>query len=153
MIKKIFLVIFVFLVFTYGLFSFEAGITIGTISNPSRLNYGLSGGMGFLVPTVKFEMEIYRKADTAAPGMQNAAAVGFKFRPKFGKFAPYAIVGLGTDFAGLSFDFDEYESFTFIGGGVHYYLADMISMRADIRFLNYSGFNRTRLTAGLFLHF
>lgn len=144
---------FIFLLFSYGLFSFEAGITIGTITKPSRLNYGLSGGMGFLVPMVKFELEIYRKADTVAPEVQNAVTGGIKFRPKMGKFAPYAIVGFGTEFSGLGFDFDDYESFTFIGGGVHYYAAGMISLRADIRFLNYSGYNRTRLSAGLFFHF
>ena len=147
------MLLFVFLLFSWGLFSFEAGVTIGTISNPSRMNYGLSGGMGFLLPTLKFEMEIYRKADTEELEMKNTAAVGIKFRPKLGKFAPYAIVGMGAEFSSLSFDSEKSESFTFIGGGVHYYLAGMISLRADVRFLNFPGFNRTRLTGGLFVHF
>jgi len=144
---------FVFLVFSYGLFSFEAGLTIGTVTNPSRTNYGLSGGMGFLVPMVKFEIEIYRKSDTEALDPKNAVTTGIKFRPRLGKFGPYAVIGIGTEFNSLGFDFDEYENFSFIGGGVHYYLAGIISLRADIRFLNYSGYNRTRFTAGLFFHF
>ena len=144
---------FVLLVFSYGLFSFEAGVTIGNISNPSQTTYGLSGSMGFLVPMVKFEIEIYRKSDTDGLGLKNAASTGIKFRPKMGKFGPYAIIGVGSDFDKLGFDSDNYENFTFIGGGVHYYAAGIISLRADIRFLNYSGYNRTRFTAGLFFHF
>jgi hypothetical protein len=153
MIKKSILFMLVLLLFSYGLFAFEAGVTIGTISKPSRLNYGLSVGMGLLIPMVKLEIEVYRKADTEVPELKNTVTGGIKFRPKMGKFAPYAIVGVGAESASFGFEFDEYESFTFIGGGVHYYLAGMISLRADIRFLNYSGCNRTRLSTGLFFHF
>jgi len=28
----------------------------------------------------------------------------------------------------------------------------LFSIRADLRFMNFTGFNRTRLTAGLFFH-
>jgi hypothetical protein len=153
--KKIAVFTVVFLVFSYTvhLYSIEVGAIIGSINKPSRLNYGLSTSMGFLVPMVKFEIELYKKANTETPELPTAITGGLKFRPKFGKFAPYAVAGFGVDFKSISFDFDDYESFTFLGGGLHLFVTGMLSFRADLRFLNYSGYNRTRLSAGLFLHF
>jgi hypothetical protein len=154
MSKKIALFTVLFLVgsFAVHLHSIEVGAIVGNISKPSRLNYGLSAGMGFLVPMVKFEIEVYRLANTEALELPNAITGGVKFRPKFGKFAPYAVVGFGAEFKRIGLDFDEYESFTFLGGGLHIFVTGMISIRGDVRFLSYSGYNRTRLSAGLFLH-
>jgi hypothetical protein len=134
-----------------GLFSLELGVIGGNISNPSHLNYGLSTSLGFLVPLVKFEFEYTRKADAEELEFPNSFSGGIKFRPSFGRFMPYAVVGIGTDFRSINLDFDEYESYTFIGGGIYYKMMAVFSVRADIRFLNFSGYNRTRLTAGLFL--
>ena len=155
MVKKIAVFTVVFLVCSYAvhLHSIEAGAIIGSINKPSRLNYGLSASMGFLVPMVKFEIELYKKANTEAPELSNAITGGVKFRPKFGKFAPYAVAGFGVDFKSITLDFDDYESFSFLGGGLHLFVSGMLSLRADVRFLNYSGYNRTRLSAGLFIHF
>jgi hypothetical protein len=153
MIKKTLLVPVLFLLLVPASFAFEVGVTVGGISNPSHLNYGLNGGMGLLLPMVKFEVEVYQKTKTELPEQKNAITGGIKFRPKFGRFAPYAIVGVGTDFDTLSLDFDKYSRFTFVGGGVHVFAAGILSFRADVRFLDYTDFNRTRFTAGLFLHF
>lgn len=150
--KKIIIVAFLCLVFSTGLFSLELGVIGGNISNPSHLNYGLSTSLGFLVPLVKFEFEYTRKVETEGLEFPNTFTGGIKFRPSFGRFMPYAVVGIGTEFRSFSLDFDEYESFTFIGGGIHYKMMAVFSIRADIRFLNFSGYNRTRLTAGLFFH-
>ena len=154
MSKKMALFTVAIIVCSYAvhLHAIEVGALAGNITNPSRLNYGFSVGMGFLAPMVKFEIEAYRLADTEALELRNAITGGVKFRPRFGKFAPYAVVGFGAEFKRISLDFDKYESFTFLGGGLHIFVTGMISLRGDIRFLNYSGYNRTRLSAGLFLH-
>jgi hypothetical protein len=148
--KKILIVVFLCLFFSTGLFSLELGVIGGNISNPSYLNYGLSTSLGFLVPLVKFEFEYTRKVDPGELEFPNTFTGGIKFRPSFGRLMPYAVVGIGTEFQSFSFDFDKYESFTFIGGGIHYKMMAVFSIRADIRFLNFSGYNRTRLTAGIF---
>jgi len=153
MIKRIFLTVVILVLCTYGLFSIEAGLIGGRVTNPSHTLYGLSGTMGFIVPMIKFEVELYKMTDVAFPGFEKAATCAVKFRPKFGKFSPYAVAGFGAEFDKISFHSDEYDSFTFVGGGVHYYITGMISVRGDVRFLNYSGFNRTRLSAGVFIHF
>jgi hypothetical protein len=118
MMKKIIIVAFLWLFFSTGLFSLELGVIGGNISNPSYLNYGLSGSFGFLIPMVKFEFEYTRKVDPGVLEFPNTFTGGIKFRPSFGRFMPYAVVGIGTEFQSFNLDFDEYESFTFIGGGI-----------------------------------
>ncbi|MCP5046791.1 MAG: hypothetical protein GY940_06445 [bacterium] len=153
MIKKLLVFTVIILVCSSGLFSFEIGLIGGNITKPSHSVYGLSAGMGFLIPMIKFEIEVFKVHEAEAPQLQNIITGGIKLRPKMGKFSPYAIIGIGTEFEKLEFDFDQYEKFTFIGGGVHYNVAGMVSLRADVRFLNYSDYNRTRLTGGIFIHF
>ncbi len=155
MMKKIAIFTVLSLVLATGLFSIELGLIGGNISNPSHGFYGLSSGSGFFVPMLKIEFELYRKTKTEDPEFANTASAGIKFRPGFGPFMPYAVVGVGAEFKKFTLDFgkDKYDFFTFIGGGVHYKVAGMISLRADIRFLNFSDYNRTRLSAGVFFHF
>jgi hypothetical protein len=150
--KKITTAVFLCLFFSIGLYSWELGLIGGNISNPSHLNYGLSSGFGFLIPLVKFEVELTRQTNIEDPGFPNAITGGIKFRPTFGRYMPYAVVGIGAEFKRFSLDHDKYDSFTFIGGGIHYKMMALFSIRADLRFLNFTGFNRTRLTAGLFFH-
>ncbi|MGD2086025.1 MAG: hypothetical protein PVH61_07565 [Candidatus Aminicenantes bacterium] len=150
--KKIIIVTFLCLFFSTGLFSLELGVIGGNISNPSHLNYGLSGSFGFLIPMVKFEFEYTRQADAEELEYPNTFTGAIKFRPAFGRLMPYGVLGIGTDFRSFNLDFDEYESFTFIGGGIYYKMMAVFSIRADIRFLNFSGYNRTRLSAGIFIH-
>lgn len=153
MMKRITLTAVILVLCTYGLFSIEVGLIGGRVTNPSSNFYGLSGTMGFVIPMVKFEVELYKMSEVIFPGFENAAVAAVKFRPKFGKISPYAAAGFGAEFDTVSFDSEEYDSFTFVGGGVHYYITGMISVRGDIRFLNFSGFNRTRISAGVFFHF
>ncbi len=134
-------------------FAFEIGAIGGTITNPSHSVYGVSGGMGMLVPMIKFELELYRIHGAEFPEFSNVITGAVKFRPKLGKFSPYAVLGAGAEFDSLGFDFDDYAKFTFIGGGVHYNITGMLSLRGDVRFMNYSGYNRTRISGGLFIHF
>jgi hypothetical protein len=136
-----------------GLFSFEGGFIVGTINKPAHTIYGLSGGTGILIPMVKLEVEAYKLSGTDPLEYSNTLSIGVKFRPKFGRFAPYAVVGIGTEFDTFSFDSDKRANFTLLGGGVHMYLAGMISLRGDIRFLNFSSYTRARLSAGIFVHF
>jgi len=150
--KKIAAAAFLCLVFSTGLFSMELGVIGGNISNPSHLNYGLSGSFGFLIPLVKFEFELTRQTNAEELEFPNAVTGGIKFRPTFGRFMPYVVVGIGAEFKRFNLDRDEYDSFTFIGGGIHYKMMAVFSIRGDLRFFSFSGYNRTRLTAGLFFH-
>lgn len=118
----------------------------------SGFHYGIAGGTGMLVPMVKFEIEYYKKKDAGTLGKPNALTLGIKFRPKFGKFAPYGIVGVGGEFDSFGLSFSEYNKFSFFGGGMHFFLNGMVSLRGDIRFLNFSDSTRTRFSAGVFIH-
>lgn len=150
--KKIATAALLCLVFSTGLFSMELGVIGGNISNPSHLNYGISGSFGFLIPLVKFEFELTRQTNAEELEFPSAVTGGIKFRPTFGRFMPYAVVGIGAEFKRFRLDRDDYDSFTFIGGGIYYKVMAVFSIRGDIRFLSFSGYNRTRLTAGLFFH-
>jgi hypothetical protein len=136
-----------------SLFSFEVGLIGGTISNPSHTVYGISGGSGMFVPMLKLEVEFVKVREPELLEYPNIMTLAVKFRPKLGKFSPYGMLGVGAAYDSFGFDFGEYDKFTFVGGGVHYYIAGMLSIRGDIRFMNYSGYNRTRLTGGVFVHF
>ena len=134
--------------FTFYAFSFEFGMLAGVISKPSKLTYGLSAGAGFIVPMLKFEAEIYKISDTEHDGL----TFGIKFRPKFGKLSPYAILGVGTEYKKFDFRTSSYKWFTFVGGGLHIRLMGSASLRLDVRYLNFSKKSRVRLTAGIFIH-
>lgn len=154
MIKKI-IPLFLILMFFGGYsFAFEVGLTIGSMSQStdSGLHYGIAGGMGFLIPMIKFEIEIYKMKDKELYDKPNAITAGVKFRPKLSRLTPYAIIGVGSEFEKLGFSFSEFKNFVFIGGGVHFYLARALSIRADLRFMNFSNTNKTRLSAGIFIH-
>ena len=154
MIKKILLLTVILMVVNGIAFAFEFGVTGGVMSkSSSNFNYGIVMGTGFFVPMLKTEFEFYKMRGTEPPDNPNGMTAGIKFRPKFGKFSPYAILGVGGEFEHLTFDFGEYNKFTLIGGGVHLFLMDMISIRADIRFLNFSDSTRTRFSGGVFFHF
>ncbi len=154
MVKKVFPFILVLFFCVGSVFGFEVGVTAGTMNKTvdSGFHYGFAGGTGMLVPMLKFEIEYSKLKDAGTSGKSNIMSLGIKFRPKFGKFAPYAIVGVGGEFDSLGFSFGEYDKFSFFGGGVHFFLNGMISLRGDIRFLNYSDATRTRLSAGIFIH-
>lgn len=128
--------------------AFEAGLIAGSVSQPASFFYGLSVGSGTIIPMVKFEFEGWRFKET---GMSTLSAA-VKFRPAFGKFAPYALLGAGGAFEKLTFHFSEYEFYTFAGGGLHLYFTSMFSLRFDLRFLHFSELNQTRISGGLFLH-
>ena len=154
MIKKLIPLIVILMWCGGYTFAFEVGLTGGSMSksSDSGFHYGLAAGTGFLIPMVKFEFEWYKMKDTEFLDKPNTVSVGVKFRPKFGKFAPYAIIGVGGEFDRLNFDFGDYDKFTFIGGGCHFFAAHMVSIRADLRFLNFSDINKTRFSAGVFIH-
>jgi hypothetical protein len=136
------------LFFSFPLFSVELGIIGGTMTNPSELNYGLSGTLGLFVPLLKMEFEFSVSPDSDLM----AFCLSAKLRPKFGKLAPFAVVGAGATFEKINFDFDQYEFFTLIGGGVQYFIGGFFSFRVDIRFQNFSDMNRIRFAGGIFLH-
>jgi len=126
----------------------EMGIIGGTINKPGESIYGLSAGFGFIVPLLKFEVEYFNMSERAFESL----TVGVKLRKKFGHIAPYAIVGAGAEFEKFTLKFGQYDTYLFVGGGIHYFLTSMLSFRGDIRFLNFSDFTRTRLSIGLFFH-
>ncbi len=147
MIKKtVFSLGFLFL--AMNAFALDAGLIAGSIRQPSGFFYGLSAGSGTFVPMLKFEFEGYRISETG----WNSLSAAVKFRPKFGSFAPYAALGAGGEFEKLNFKFSDYNFYTFIGGGFHLFFTSMFSLRADLRFLHFSDLNKTRISAGIFIH-
>jgi len=126
----------------------DLGAIAGSQSDANGFVFGLSLGSGTVVPLLKLEFEGMRLPDAGG----NALSAALKLRPKFGAFAPYAVLGAGAEFARLNLHFGDYGFYTFIGGGFHYFLAAMFSLRADIRFLNLPAGGKTRLSGGLFLH-
>jgi hypothetical protein len=145
--KKLFILTIVCIGMTANLFSFELGLIGGKISNPSEAFFGISGGSGFLFPMVKLEVEYWKLADTDFKALSG----GIKFRPRFGMVSPYAVLGVGSEFGTFDFKFSDYNNFSFLGFGVHLHFIQVASLRIDVRFLNYSGYNRTRFSGGIFL--
>ena len=129
-------------------FALDAGLIAGSISQPSGFFYGLSFGSGTIVPMLKFEFEGCRISET---GWNNLSAA-VKFRPKFGRFAPYAFLGAGGEFEKLNFHFSDYRFYTMAGGGFHIFFTSMFSLRCDLRFLHFSDLNKTRVSGGFFIH-
>ena len=147
--KKAIIITIIFFTVSIGLYSFDIGVLGGNFSNPSHLTYGISGSTGLLVPMLKMELEYFRIQNTEVLEYPNVMTIGIQFRPKIGNLSPYAAVGVGSEFDNFGFD----EKFTYIGGGVHLFVTGMFSIRGDIRFMNYSDYNRTRISGGIFLHF
>jgi hypothetical protein len=147
MIKK-FIFLTTCLLLTLNISALDAGLIAGSINQPSSFCYGLSAGSGTIVPMLKFEFEGYRISE---PGLNNLSAA-VKFRPKFGSFAPYAVLGAGGEFAKLNFRFSEYSFYTMVGGGFHIFFTSMFSLRFDVRLLHFSDINKTRVSGGIFIH-
>ncbi|MBU4408659.1 MAG: hypothetical protein KJ772_08155, partial [Proteobacteria bacterium] len=100
------------------------------------------------VPLLKFEFEGYRIGESG----WNSLSAAVKFRPKFGRFAPYAVLGAGGEFEKLNFRFSEYRFYSMVGGGLHIFFTSMFSLRFDLRFLHFSDIDKTRISGGFFLH-
>lgn len=126
----------------------DLGVAAGSLSRPRSFYYGLSLGSGTVVPLLKLEFEGGRVAATD----MNSLSAALKLRPKFGALAPYAVLGAGAEFARLTLRFKEYDFYTFYGAGIHFFPAAMISLRADLRFLNLPAGGKTRVSGGLFVH-
>ena len=136
------------LLFSLNAFALDLGLVAGSISHPSSFFYGISAGSGTFVPMLKFEFEGYRIKETG----WNSLSAAVKLRPKFGIFAPYAVLGAGGEFSKLNFHFSEYEFYTFVGGGFHLFFTSMFSLRFDLRFLHFSDLDKTRISGGFFIH-
>ncbi len=126
----------------------DLGLAAGSINQPAGFFYGLSLGSGTFIPMLKFEFEGCRIGETK----MNSLSAAVKLRPKFGIFAPYAVLGAGGEFARLNFHFSEYDFYTFVGGGFHLFFTSMISLCADLRFLKLPEVKKTRISGGLFIH-
>ncbi|MCK4835553.1 MAG: hypothetical protein KAT17_02905 [Candidatus Aminicenantes bacterium] len=142
------LFLFFILSFSFHAPSIELGLIGGNMSNPSELSYGFSGGFGLFIPLLKMEIEWSPLPESEL----NAFSASIKLRPKFGKMSPFVVIGIGTEFEKLGFDFDQYDWFSLIGGGFHYYFNGFFSFRLDIRFQNFSDRNRIRIGLGVFFH-
>lgn len=147
-VKKSLVFISLFCVLFVHAYPMEMGVIGGTINKPSENFYGLSASFGFFVPLLKVEVEYWTMTDRGWEAVTSA----LKLRKKFGRIAPYAVLGVGAEFESFTLDNDKYDSFMFVGGGIHFSITELFSIRGDIRFLNFSGFNKTRLSVGLFLH-
>jgi hypothetical protein len=147
MIKKTMIVTGCFFLALNAL-ALDAGLIAGSISQPSSFFYGLSAGSGTIVPLLKFEFEGYRIGESG----WNSLSAAVKFRPKFGRFAPYAVLGAGSEFEKLNFRFSEYRFYSMAGGGFHIFFTSMFSLRFDLRFLHFSDINKTRVSGGIFIH-
>jgi len=147
MTKKVILVL---LLCASVLPAIEAGIFVGKTGEPSLTAYGVSFGLGFFlpVPFVKMEIEGWKMANDT----HDSLSVGVMWRPKFRVFAPYVVAGAGAQFPQLNLHFSTYDFFTFLGGGLHIYARNFLSLRLDYRLLNLPGANRSRFSAGIFFH-
>jgi len=126
----------------------DLGVIAGSISRPSSFCYGLSIGSGTFLPLLKLEFEGTRAKESA----RNSLSAAVKIRPKFGRLAPYVLLGAGGEFARLNFRFSEYDFYTFVGGGLHVLFESLFSLRVDVRFLHFSQINQTRISGGVFVH-
>jgi len=153
MIKKYALVLSLLIMFSTGLLGIEVGIFAGSVSKPKHNLAGLSVGTGFMVPMLKLEAEYYKMTNVSLLELPKAISIGVKVRPRFGSLAPYGIVGIGMEFDKFNFKSSESDKFSFIGGGLHFYITGMVSLRGDVRLLHFKYGNRTRVTGGVFIHF
>jgi hypothetical protein len=126
----------------------EAGLFTGPSSSPDTFTYGLSAGMGSILPMITLEVEGWKLKEQGLTALSGA----LKFRPKLGKFSPYLIIGVGTEFEKLNFHFSQYHTNTIIGGGAHLFFSGVLSLRFDLRFLHFSDIDRTRISGGIFIH-
>ncbi|MCP4220107.1 MAG: hypothetical protein GY765_36080 [bacterium] len=149
-------ILLILLVFTTaGGWAIEVGVIGGDMSKTPGYFYGISAGSGLLVPKLKMEVELYKMpgTDTVEITNSNGISLGVKFRMKIAKIAPYAVAGVGAEMEKFTLKFGDFAKYTFIGGGIHLYVAGMVSLRGDIRLLNFSDGTKTRFSAGVFLHF
>lgn len=128
--------------------SIELGFILGDINKSTGLCYGVSVGSGMIIPIVKFEFEYYKIADSD----YKALTTGLKIKPRIGDFSPYAVLGVGTDFIKFNLVLDDYRKFAFYGAGLYYYFLKMLSVRIDLRILNYSEFSNTRISGGIYIN-
>jgi hypothetical protein len=127
----------------------EVGAVAGSIGGqPAAFFYGLSAGFGIVVPVIRLEFEGCQIREWEL----NSLSVAVKFRPKFGKLAPYVILGAGGEFETLNFEFSQYSFYSMMGCGLHLLLSSKFSLRADLRWLHFSDRDRTRISGGVFLH-
>ena len=100
---------------------------------------------------VKFEVEYYRMIDDLVHDKPNTLLGGIKFRPKLGKISPYGVAGAGIEFDKLGLKFSKYNKFTYLGGGIYLKVKSMISLRADLRLLNFKDNTKIRYDLGIFI--
>ena len=146
--KKLFILIIIILFMSSLLFSVEFGFLAGKNTEPSNTTLGFAAGMGLLIPMVKFEFELMKQNNTDL----KAIGVGIKIRKKIGSLAPYVVIGAGTRFEKFSITFSNYDYYTYIGGGTHFYVLPLLSLRFDVRYQSYRDTNNVRLSVGAFAH-
>ncbi len=138
-----------FLIGSLNIGALNLGFMAGTVSKPSRTFWGVSGQMGMIVPALKLELEWMRFPEDE---MFNLHA-GIMFRPKTGKFSPYGVLGVGTSYDKIGNMFKRDNNYVYFGFGSHLFLISLLSVRADLRFLNYKDDHYFRISGGLFVHF
>lgn len=143
------LILAAFLLAGQSLQAINLGVMAGSVSKPSQSFWGFSGQMGMIVPVLKLDFEWARYSGDPDT---NAMTAGIMVRPKLGKISPFGVLGVGTEFDTISFEFSRYNSYSFFGFGVHLFLMDIMSLRADARFLHFTDHSRFRISAGLFVH-
>lgn len=150
MTEKKGIIAFSFLFFFSGGFlsALNLGLHCGVIGKPATITYGLSLETGLLIPFCKLEFEGAKRIDTE----EKHISAAILFNPRFRTIRPYISFGLGTEFKRLDLHFNRYRGFSFFGGGVHFYFSELLSLRFDLRRLNYGDLSRLRLSAGLFAH-
>ena len=126
----------------------EVGAIAGSISPPGTFFYGVSAGFGIIVSIIRLEFEgcQIREWD------MNSLSAAVKFRPKFGKFAPYVLLGAGGEFEKLNFEFSEYSFYSMMGCGLQLLFSSRFSLRVDLRWLHFSDEDQTRVSGGIFFH-
>ncbi|HNX96674.1 MAG TPA: hypothetical protein PKK12_03245 [Candidatus Aminicenantes bacterium] len=142
------LLLLLFLCPAVSLPAIDFGLFGGSMGHPGKLTFGGALRTGMFIPFTRLEFEASRGLEPKRTMM----SVALQVTGKFGHLAPYALAGVGTTFDRLNLHFSEYETMTFLGGGIHLYLIEYLSLRGDIRFVRLEGENYTRLSAGIFAH-
>ena len=147
MIKKA-VFLFLCLLLAVEASALEVGAIAGSISSPGTFFYGLSAGLGIIVSVIRLEFEGCQIREWE----MNSLSAAIKFRPKFGKLAPYVLLGAGGEFEKLNFEFSQYSFYSMLGCGLQLMFSSRFSLRADLRWLHFSDQDQTRISGGIFIH-
>ena len=126
-----------------------AAARIGLIGGMDTLRsedfyYGLSATVGSRASHISLEVECYK-----SPFSFFWISAAAQIRLSSSNFTPYIVFGsaVRTDVPVILF----YTTYPFIGVGINQYFSSRLSIRGDIRWLEYGGTPKIRIGSGIFI--